>query len=103
LAKTVIARVPRHTCHVEPFAGAAWLFFKKRESKIGVLNDHDDNIVNLDRVIQPHAEFLKQFKTRFVSRRIFELLKRQDDNCLTDIHCTAKWFYLLKTASASTW
>ena len=65
----------------------AWVFFKKPESKVEVLNDRDNNIVNLYRVIQHHPEeFLRQFKILFVSRRIFELLKHHDDECLTDIH-----------------
>ena len=50
-------------------------------------------------MIQHHPdEFLKQFKTLFISRRLFELMKRQDDECLTDIHRAVKWFYILKSA-----
>jgi DNA adenine methylase len=37
-------------------------------------------------------------RTLFVSRRIFELLKRHDDDCMTDIQRAVKWFYLLKAA-----
>jgi site-specific DNA-adenine methylase len=63
LAKTVISRIPRHTCYVEPFCGAAWVFFKKPESKAEVLNDLDNNIVNVYRVIQHHPEErLRQLK-----------------------------------------
>ncbi len=51
-----------------------------------MLDDLDNNIVNVYRVIQHHPqEFLKQFKTLFVSRRIFDLLKRHDDEWMTDI------------------
>jgi len=102
LAKTIIPLIPKYTCYVEPFCGAAWIFFKKPESKVEVLNDVDNNIVNLYRVIQHHPEeFLRQFKTLFISRRIFYLLKRHDDECLTDIHRAVKWFYLLKNAFCS--
>jgi len=97
LAKTIISRIPKHICYVEPFAGAAWVFFKKPPSKVEVLNDRDNNIVNVYRIIQHHPEeFLKQFKTLFISRTLFDLLKRHDDECLTDIHRAVKWFYILK-------
>ncbi len=101
LSKQIIPLIPKHTCYVEPFCGSAWIFFKKLESKVEVLNDVDNNIVNLYRVIQHHPEkFLRQFKTLFISRRIFDLLKRHDDECLTDIHRAVKWFYLLKQSFA---
>lgn len=101
LAKKIIPLIPEHKCYVEPFCGAAWVFFKKDPSQVEVLNDVDNNVVNIYRVVQHHPEeFLRQFKTLFVSRRIFDLLKRHDDECLTDIHRAVKWFYILKTAFA---
>jgi len=64
LAPAIIKLIPKHTCYVEPFAGAAWVLFKKPPSRAEVLNDRDNNIVNLYRVIQHHPEeFLRQFKT----------------------------------------
>lgn len=97
LAPTIIKQIPKHTCYVEPFAGGAWVFFKKPESKVEVLNDRDDNIVNIYRVIQHHPEeFLRQFKTLLISRKIFELMKVTRDETLTDIHRAVKWFYVLK-------
>ncbi|SRR5581483_7467565 len=99
LAPTIIKQIPKHTCYVEPFAGAAWVFFKKPPSRVEVLNDRDDNIVNIYRVIQHHPEeFLRQFKTLLISRKIFELMKRHDDECLTDIHRAVKWFYILRAS-----
>ncbi len=102
LAPKIISLIPAHTCYVEPFAGGAWVLFKKEPSKVEVLNDRDNNIVNLYRVIQHHPEeFLRQFKTLFISRRLFELAKLTDDQVMTDIQRAVKWFYLLKTAFGS--
>lgn len=53
LAQTVISRIPKHTCYVEPFCGAAWIFFKKPESKVEILNDLDNNIVNVSLLAYP--------------------------------------------------
>ena len=31
LAKTIVPRIPEHSCYCEVFAGAAWILFKKEE------------------------------------------------------------------------
>jgi len=99
LARQIIARFPEHTCYCEVFAGAAWVFFKKEPSKVEVLNDRDEELVNLFRVVQNHfEEFVSQFKYFVISGKIFEILKRQDPFTLTDIQRAVKYFYLLKTA-----
>jgi len=99
LAKKIISRFPEHTCYCEVFAGAAWVFFKKEPSKVEVLNDRDKELVNLFRIIQNHfEEFVKQFKYFIISRKIFDILKRQDPFTLTDIQRAVKYFYLLKVA-----
>ena len=59
----------------------------------------DEALVNLYRIVQHHfEEFVKQFKYMVISRKIFEILKRQDSFTLTDIHRAVKYFYLLKTS-----
>jgi len=99
LSKQIIERFPEHTCYCEVFAGAAWVLFKKEPSKVEVLNDRDEELVNLYRIIQHHfEEFVRQFKYMVISRKIFEILKRQDPFTLTDIHRAVKYFYMLKTS-----
>lgn len=72
LAKTILPLFPEHTCYVEPFAGAAALFFLKQPSKSEVLNDVNGDLVNLYRVIKHHLEeFLGQFKWALSSRKMF--------------------------------
>ena len=101
LAKRIISRFPAHTCYCEVFCGAAWVFFGKQPSKVEVLNDRDGEVINLFRVVQNHyEEFIRQFKYYVVSRKLFEIIRRQDPFTLTDIQRAVKCFYIMKTSFA---
>ncbi|MCX4027955.1 DNA adenine methylase [Spartinivicinus marinus] len=77
LAKHILPLFPDHTCYVEPFCGAAALFFMKEPSKAEVLNDTSSDVINLFRVVQHHLEeFIRQFKWALVSRQLFEWTTR---------------------------
>jgi len=96
LAKTIIDMMPEHKAYCEVFAGAAWVFFKKPESKYEVINDLDSDLVAFYRVLQNHLEeFLRQFKWLLSSREWFEDWKRQQTaGGLTDIQRAARYYYL---------
>ena len=46
LRKFIIPLIPEHQCYVEPFGGAAWVLFGKSPSRIEVLNDIDEELIN---------------------------------------------------------
>ena len=95
LAKRIIERIPEHVCYAEPFAGAAWVLFRKPESKVEVINDINKDVVTLYRCIQWHLEeFVRYFKWVLVSREEFERLKMADPDTLTDIQRAARFYYL---------
>jgi len=99
LAKTLLPQFPEHTCYVEPFCGAAALFFLKPASKVEVLNDLNSDLVNLYRVIQHHLdEFCRQFRWALVSREIYHWLQITPGETLTDIQRAARFYYLQKLA-----
>lgn len=63
LAKHILPLFPEHTCYVEPFCGAAALYFLKEPAKVEVINDVNGELVNLYRVVRHHLEeFVRQFK-----------------------------------------
>ena len=65
LASRILPLFPDHGCYVEPFCGAAALYFLKVPAKVEVLNDVNGELVNLYRVVQHHLEeFVRQFKWR---------------------------------------
>ena len=101
LAKKLSAYINQvdHTCYVEPFMGAAHVFFRKDPSKAEVLNDINRDLSTLFRVLQNHfEEFMRYFKWALVSRDEFDRLNRQPPDSLTDIQRACRFYYLQKLA-----
>ncbi|EKG5017752.1 DNA adenine methylase [Salmonella enterica subsp. diarizonae] len=99
LAKHILPLFPAHTCYVEPFCGAAALYFLKVPSKTEVINDVNGELVNLYRVVKHHLEeFVRQFKWALVSRQIYKWLQDTPEETLTDIQRAARFYYLQKQA-----
>jgi DNA adenine methylase len=99
LAKRIIPMFPQHTCYVEPFCGAAALYFLKEQAKVEVINDINGELVNLYRVVKHHLEeFTRQFKWALTSREIFKWMQITPEETLTDIQRAARFFYLQKNA-----
>lgn len=98
LAKQILPHVNgEHECYVEPFCGAAAIFFLKEPTRTEVLNDVNGDLVNLYRVVQNHLEeFVRQFRWALISREIFGWLKVTPGETLTDIQRAARFYYLQK-------
>lgn len=95
LAPEIVERIPDHVCYVEPFAGAARVFFRKEPSKVEVLNDLDGELVNFWRVVQNHhKEFIESFRFAIASRKMFEWEQARNPRTLTDIQRAARFFYV---------
>ncbi len=99
LAKTIIEQIPPHTTYVEPFAGGCQVFFHKEPSRVEVLNDLDDEIINFLRVCQVHPEELaRTLAFAVASRRLHQLLKEQVPSTLTDVQRAGRFLYLQKNS-----
>lgn len=99
LAKHILPLFGDHTCYVEPFCGAAALFFLREPTEVEVINDVNGELVNLYRVVKCHLEeFIKQFKWALISREIFKWLQITPEETLTDIQRAVRFFYLQKMA-----
>lgn len=101
LRKTIIEMIPEHTCYVELFFGAGWVYFGKEASKIEVINDIDKELVNLFKMIKCHApEIERVLKYEFCSRDIFEMYKKCDMESLTEIERAVRFLYLISQSFA---
>jgi DNA adenine methylase len=101
LAVTIASRIERipHTHYVEPFAGAAHVFFGKAPAESETLSDVNAELVNLYRVVQRHLdEFARQFRWALVSRAEFERHKSALPDTLTDVQRAVRFYYLQKLA-----
>ena len=96
LRKQVIAVLPSHTCYVEPFAGAAWVLFAKPPSKVEVLNDIDQELINFFRVLKHKPEeLITSFEWELASRAEFKRLAALDPEKLTDIQRAHRFYYII--------
>jgi DNA adenine methylase len=80
LADWIVGLMPKHEIYVEPFFGAGWVFFSKPRVKVEVINDIDDRVYALFKVLSDE-ELFQRFveKVWFVgaSERVYyEMLER---------------------------
>lgn len=99
LADRIIANLPPHETYCEPFAGGAWVLFRKPESKVEILNDLNRELVTLYRCVKHHLPALvDQFKWILVAREEFDRFLATPPETLTDIQRAARFYYLNKTS-----
>ena len=102
LRKTIIDLLPDHTCYVELFFGAGWVYFGKEPSKTEVINDVDKELINLFRMIKYHApEIERMLEYEFSGRDIFEEYKNYNVTDLTEINRAVRFLYLISQSFAS--
>jgi DNA adenine methylase len=58
IAKWIIERLPAHVCYVEPFCGAAGVFFRKPPSPVECLNDLNGEVINFFDVLRSQTNDL---------------------------------------------
>jgi DNA adenine methylase len=98
LAPQIIPLIPKHHTYIEPFCGAAWILFKKEESKVEILNDINLDLVTLYRIVRFHLEeFVKHLKYLLVARDEFDRFINSDPATLTDIQRAVRFYYLVRT------
>lgn len=99
LADRIIAKLPPHDTYCEPFAGGAWVLFRKPESRTEVLNDINRDLVTLYRCVKHHLPALvEQFRWLLVAREEFDRFLATPPDTLTDIQRAARFYYLNKTS-----
>ncbi len=100
LAATIIDHLPDHTTYVEPFCGGCAVFFRKPRSKAEILNDADNRLITLLRVMRYHPdELLREVGFLTHSRQEFRDALQQPG--VTDIQRAARFLFIVKAAFGS--
>lgn len=91
LAQRILAKIPKHVCYVEPFAGGLGVLLSKPPSPSEIVNDLDGDLVRFYRCVRYHRdELLRELEFVLNSREEFEAAAAQPG--LTDIQRAARWF-----------
>ena len=98
LAKHIINRIEQipHKSYAEPFVGMGGVFLRRPvKSKAEFINDYNNEVANLFRIIQRHEQaFLNCIKYMISTRRLFKLFWDVPPHTLTDIDRAVRFFYL---------
>ena len=100
IAQKIVRMIPPHEIYVEPFLGSGSVFFQKTPSKVEVINDVNDLLVNFFKVIKENMdEFLSKIDDAFHSRSLFNEYRMTDWKALDDpIEKAFRFYYLIKSA-----
>jgi DNA adenine methylase len=98
LRRQVIERLPCNAeCYCEVFAGAAWVLFGKKPHPVEVINDRDNDLANLWRVIKwRSAELLEEVQHWLYSRTMFDELKQSEPT--TELDRAVRMYLLIQMA-----
>lgn len=74
IADWIIDKMPNHYSYVEPYFGSGAVFFSKQPSRIETINDLDDDVVNVFRIIRDNPEpLMRALALTPYSRQEYEL------------------------------
>lgn len=104
LAKEIIALMPEHKSYIEVFGGALSVFYQKSASKIEVINDINDELINLHLCIRNKPQSLANvLNSMIISRKIFHMLKNKEIKPRNDLERAAFIFILSVLLLVQAW
>jgi len=102
LRKQILSMIPEHTCYIEPFFGAGWVFFGKEPSKVEVINDIDQELMNLFKMIKHHPKEIERLMQFEISGRdMFYEHKKKEIGFLTEIERAVRYIHIISQSFAS--
>lgn len=84
IADWIIEKMPEHHSYLEPYFGSGAIFFNKEPSNIETINDIDEDVINLFKVIRNNTEeLIKKITYTPYSRKEYDsafIVDKQDDD-----------------------
>jgi len=97
LRKKIVELIPKHTCYIEPFFGGGSVFFEKEPSKVEVINDLDNNLINFYEVLRTKPnELIERIEGSLISRKLFLEYRQSNWEELDDIERAFRFYYITK-------
>jgi len=96
-ARNLSQLLPQHSCYVEVFSGAANLLLTKEPAGTEVLNDINNELVTLFRIVRWHPRELIHQMQYFTHNRV-DYYDYKTETGLTDIQKAARYLLRLKAA-----
>jgi DNA adenine methylase len=88
---------PWHAVYCEPFAGGASIFFTKNKAPVNILNDKDESLMQVYRIIQERPEELIEFLAPHkASKELHATFKALNPE--SEIERAGRWYYLNRTS-----
>lgn len=103
LASDIIDLIPQdHNIYIEVFGGAGSVLYQKEPSKLEVFNDINSELINLHRAIRNNPQSLSMYlNDLFISREIFDDIKKRKLKAKNNIEAAAFYFYQLTQSFGS--
>ena len=102
MSRKIVRMIPKHDRYIEMFFGGGSVFFRKKKSKLNILNDIDSDLVNLYVcVVDKFDEMEKYIYWYPKSRTLHDMFREEikDTNIdIPDPHRAVKYFYCIKNA-----
>jgi DNA adenine methylase len=102
IADWIVSLMPKHEIYVEPFLGAGWVFFTKPKSEIEVINDIDDRVYALFKVLSDEElfqNFIEKVWFMGASEKLyFEMLESLRRGALDLVDKALVFFYVNRFA-----
>lgn len=96
--KLILDEIPSHHTYCEPFAGGASIFFAKRPVECSMLNDLDDEVINVLRIIRDRVEDLIALLNGIEATKENHRYYKEDYEPQSGLERALRWFYLNRTS-----
>ena len=96
--KLIVEHIPQHEIYCEPFAGGASIFFAKPKVRVNQLNDLDDELMLVYRIIRDYPEDLILFLQDYPATKEYHHYFKNEFQPNSELEKAARWYYLNRTS-----
>jgi DNA adenine methylase len=95
----ILSRLPVHTLYCEPFAGGGSIFFAKSKMQRNILNDADDDLIAVYKIIRDDPNgLIDVLATMRVPSKENHAYYKNDFAAVTPLERAGRWYYLNRTS-----